>query len=117
GSSGFKYAGPTGADGDPVKSLRMSRMRSGVARIAFTVKAGVGSQPVGVLPPNPGTDGGFILDVAGGDRYCVAFGRSAGGVTKKNDAAIWRVVDPTAEDGCPASPPVCGNDVVEPPET
>ena len=57
--------------------------------------------PIGVVPPNPGNDGGFILSLNGGDSYCVGFGGAAGGVEIRDDAQQWAVKNPVAE-VCPA---------------
>jgi hypothetical protein len=117
--SGFKYAGPTGADGDPVKKVVMTKSQSGRVRLSIVVVDGTGSQPVTVTPPNPGSDGGFIVDVAG-DRYCVKLGGTAGGTERKDDAEQWRVTNAVAADACPTAdgpPTTCGNNSIEPPET
>ena len=66
-----------------------------------------------MLPPNPGDEGGIILAVAGGDRYCVKLGGAAGGTEKVDSATRWKVVNASAEDGCPVPLPVCGNNVRE----
>ncbi len=56
--------------------------------------------PLDVLPPNPGTDGGIVLTLGGGDAYCVGFGSAAGGRTVANTAHRFAITKPTAE-GCP----------------
>jgi len=113
--NGYRYAGPTGADGDPVKKVLLERTPSGVALLKVILNGRVGTQSLDVVPPNSGTIGGIILDVTGGDRYCVAFGGIAGGRTTKDSATQWKVVDATAQPGCEAilpctdsGAPTCG---------
>jgi hypothetical protein len=114
GAAGFRYAGPTGADGDPVKRVVIKRTPGGVAFVKVLLRGDVGTQALAVVPPNPGNDGGLILDVACGDRYCVKLGGAAGGSERQDTASGWRVIRATAEDGCPApAPPVCGNQGLE----
>jgi hypothetical protein len=99
--NGFKYIGSVG--GEPVKKVVLKRTPAGTALIKIIVKGSVGSDDLVVLPPNTGTDGGFILDVTGGDRYCVSFGGAAGGTTVKDDGRQWKVINATAEPGCPTA--------------
>jgi cysteine-rich repeat protein len=106
GSVGFKYSGPTGTDGDPVLKVIAKRTPGGVALIKFILKGTVGTQSVDVLPPNLGDAGGFVLDITGGHKYCVAFGGSAGGLEVQDDGTQWKIVNATGQ--C-----VCGNGVVE----
>jgi len=134
GTTGFKYTGPTGADGDPVKKVIARVTPGGVALIKVTLRGSIGTQSLDVVPPNPGADGGFVLAIGGGDRYCVALGGAAGGTPRADTARLWKVTNATAEAGCPApptttstsssstsststtsstGPPVCGNGIVE----
>jgi hypothetical protein len=128
--SGYRYTGPTGADGDSVKRVVVKRTSSGTATITITMRGDVGTQGIGVVPPNPGSSGGFILDVAGGDRYCIQLGGAAGGTTRRDDARRWDVRNATTQPGCPlpeatsttttttttpttTSLPTCGNGIRE----
>jgi predicted acyl esterase len=95
GSLGFQYSG-SGA----VKKARIKKTPSGVFQVKALVLGKGG--PVTVVPPDPGSDGGFILTLTGGDRYCVGFGGAAGGVSVKNDSRQWSVKRPTAE-ACPGT--------------
>jgi hypothetical protein len=123
-SAGYRYRGPTGIDGDPVKRVLIKRSPAGTALIQAVIKGNRGSQPLTIVPPNSGSDGGLVLDVVGGDRYCVKLGGGAGGAVRQDTARVWRIAGATAEDGCPALPStttttvpsVCGNGVVEPAE-
>jgi hypothetical protein len=96
-ASGLLYRGQT-AD-DPVRRV-IVRQSGGGAVLQATIKAASGIQ---VVPPNPGEDGGLVLELGGGDRYCVSLGGAAGGTAKRNDAARWKVVGATVEPGCPSS--------------
>jgi hypothetical protein len=101
GSTGFKYLGPTGGDGDAVKKVLIKRTAGGTALVKAIVKGNVGTQSLDVLPPNPGSDGGIILTINGGAAYCAALGGAPGGITVKDDDKLWKLINATAE-GCPA---------------
>ena len=53
-----------------------------------------------VLPPNPGTDGGVVLTLGGGDSYCVGYGADAGGKIRSNSEKRFSIRRPEVE-GCP----------------
>ena len=99
----YLYRGPTGGDGDPVASVTLSRSAAGAVRLRIVIKGSVGTQSVDVVPPNPGTDGGVVLAVTGGDRYCAAFGAGAGGTELRDTALQWTLVKPAAQPGCPSA--------------
>jgi hypothetical protein len=101
GSTGFKYSGPTGGDGDPVKKVLIKRTPGGTAFLKALVKGNVGTQSLDVVPPNLGDDGGVVLSINGGATYCVAFGGAAAGSEVKDDAQGWKMINATAQ-GCPA---------------
>jgi hypothetical protein len=121
GTSGYRYAGPTGADGDPVKKVVLQRRASGTALLKLALRGSVGTQALTLVPPNLGVDAAIALDVAG-DRYCAAFGGTAGGTVRRDTSQVWKVVSPGAEAGCPTTTsttmvaPVCGDGVVQLPE-
>jgi hypothetical protein len=100
--SGYRYKGPTGADGDPVRKVLLTRTANGRASITILATGNLGTQGILVTPQNPGASGGFVLDVAAGDRYCVRLGGLAGGTTRRDDARRWDIRNATAEAGCPA---------------
>jgi hypothetical protein len=103
GHVGFRYTGPTGADGDPVRSVQLRRLLPGRATLKAVLRGSVGTQSLDVVPPNAGDDGGIILQIGnGGGRYCVALGGGAGGTETKDTATGWTVARATAEPGCPA---------------
>ena len=91
----------------PVKTAQLKKGSNGT----FVVKAKiVGKLPgamgaVTLRPPAPGTDGGMIFTIIGGDRYCVTFGGTAGGLVTNSVNKSFTVkattVNPTAETGCP----------------
>jgi hypothetical protein len=97
----YKYKGPTGGDGDPVRSVTLKRSSAGAVQLKVQIRGNVGIQEVKVVPPNPGDDGGVILDVIGGDRYCVAFGAGAGGNETRDSSLQWKIVGAVAQPGCP----------------
>ena len=101
-SAGFRYSGPTGGDGDPVKKVLLKRANSGTAQVRVVLNGSIGTQSLDVVPPNMGDDGGLILDIGGGGgRYCVAFGGAAGGTEVQDTATGWRVLSASMEPGCP----------------
>ncbi len=99
GSLGYRWSN-RGAPLNPVRRASIKKTSSGTFRLKIDVRAGNGM--VDIVPPNPGSSGGFVFTIAGGDSYCVAFGGSAGGVTQRNDARQWMMKRPTAA-ACPAS--------------
>jgi hypothetical protein len=100
--SGFRYRGPTGADGDPVSRVSFVRTRSGTVVLKATLRGILGTQNLDVVPPNTGDSGGAILTINGGGTYCVAFGDAAGGQESLDTAQTWRIMYATAQPGCPA---------------
>ena len=92
---GYRYSS-SGA----VKKVLIKRTSSGVFLIKISLKGSGG--PLNVVPPNPGDSGGFILDLTGGDSYCVAFGGVAGGSESADNAQIWFIRNPNAE-ACPSA--------------
>jgi len=94
---GYRYSNriPGGA----VRSASIRRTSNGVFLIKVAVNGRYGA--VSVVPPNPGTDGGFILTFDGIHRYCVAFGSAAGGVEGADNATAWSVRNPSGQ-MCPA---------------
>ena len=100
-STGFTYSGPTGVDGDPVRRVVLKRTPGGTALLKVVIKGSVGTQPVDLVPPNPGTDAAVTLAINGGDTYCVSLGGAAGGTSGLNTASLWRIQNAVAEPGCP----------------
>jgi hypothetical protein len=103
--SRFRYAGPTGADADSVKSVRLALRKAGAkARLRAVLRGRVGMQSLDVVPPNTGDGGALILQIGGGGgTYCVTLGGAAGGTETDDTAVRWRLVDATANPDC-ASP-------------
>ena len=108
GVTGWKYSGPTGADGDPVRKVIIKRTPSGRAILKVVLVGSIGSQSLDVVPPNAGDEAGLILTLNGplnsSATYCVGFGGAAGGEEGDDDAALWKIKDATAEPGCPTPP-------------
>jgi hypothetical protein len=76
--------------------------RPGIFQIKVKI---LGSQgPVAVRPPNPGSEGGIVLTLGGGDAYCVGFGGAAGGTVIGNTPTRFAIRRPPAE-GCPVALP------------
>jgi len=85
GDIAFVYADEAGTHG-PVRVLRLGRDRRGL-RIDLRL-SGAG---IMLRPPNPGTRGGFVLAIPGGDTYCVGFGGAAGGRVAANGRRRFRM--------------------------
>jgi hypothetical protein len=97
---GYRYDGPTGGDGDPVKKVILKRTAAGTAVLKAIIKGGVGTQSLDVVPPNLGDDGGIILQIPGGGTYCIALGGATGSREVKDDATQWTVISASLH-GCP----------------
>jgi hypothetical protein len=91
---GFKYKDPKG-DAGPVKAAQIKKSGKGTFQIKATISGK--TDPVSVVPPNPGTDGCVLLTILGGDSYSVKFGD--GQVTNKG-AVQFKVSKPTSEGTC-----------------
>ena len=103
GPASYRYLGPTGGDGDPVRRVVLRRTGAGKAFLKVLLNGRAGTQSLDAVPPNPGDDGGIILQIGAlGGTYCASFGGPAGGVEQADDASRWRITDPTAEAGCPS---------------
>ena len=77
--------------------VQLGKTPSGVA----SLKVKIWKDAIGLLPPAPGDEALIVLDVAGGERYCVAFGGAAGGTEVKDTALQWKVKNATAQPACP----------------
>ena len=85
--------------GGAVRSASIRRTSIGVFLIKVVVTGRDGA--VSVVPPDPGSDGGFILTFDGIHRYCVGFGGVAGGAEGPDNATGWSVRNPSGQ-VCPA---------------
>ncbi len=109
-STGWMYRDATGTNG-PVHTLVIKRTTSGQFTLKVVIYGRQGPEPqprVVVVPPAPGTDGGLVLTINGGDTYCVAFGGAAGGSVQNLPstgvpvgARTFKIMRPTSEPGCP----------------
>jgi len=99
-ATGFRYTGPTGGDGDPVRKVILKRTPGGTALIKILLKGNVGTQSLDVVPPF-GVLGGLVLAINGGDSYCVSLGSNTGASTLVNTAQMWKSINATIE-RCPA---------------
>lgn len=98
----YSYVDERGDNG-PVTSFVIRQVGARLTITATLDTRGDGAVPIDVVPPDPGTDGGMIVSIDGGDTYCVAFGGSARGKITSNDSVRFRVVNPRGE-GCPTVP-------------
>ncbi len=98
GSVGFKYTNRV--TGGATRHATIKRSAKGVFQIRVQLDARGGA--VQVVPPNAGENGGFILRLGRGDRYCASFGGAAGGREVKDEPAQWLVKAPTAK-ACPVA--------------
>src|SRR5262249_39585701 len=93
---GFSYKDPKGEQG-PVTSVSIKKSPSGM----FTISASIAGRngPVSIVPPDPGTDACFALqlglDGTSGDRYELLFG--PGSKLTNKDATLFKAMKPTAE--------------------
>lgn len=96
-AGGFRYADPRGENG-PVTSLVIRKSNNG----AFALRATLSGRnaPLAIEPPNPGSGAYALLSLAGGDRYCVAYGPDA---TIRDGGAASFTVSNVASEACPAS--------------
>lgn len=107
--NGYRYAGPT--TGDPVKQVLLRKTPTGVALLKVVLRGNTGTQDLSVRPPVPGDEAQLLLDVTGGDRYCVSFGGAAGGTETQDTATQWKVINATAEPACSTSSlPACSGE-------
>lgn len=96
-SRGFEYRDP-GGENSPVKKAQIS-LRNGVFGIKIIIDGKYA--PVAVVPPDPGSDGCVLLDVADGDSYSVRF---AGGRVVNRGSALFKVSRPSGQGTCGAAP-------------
>jgi hypothetical protein len=105
-ATGFRYAGPTG--GEPVQRVVLRRSAAGRTVLEIVLHGRLGSEPLTIVPPDPGSEAVAILTLGNGDAYCTALGGAAGGRVMANTEGAFRMVNATAEPGCPK--PCCGMD-------
>ena len=93
---GFKYKDAK-SDNGPIKAVVVKKSGKGT----FQIKATGGSKvaPITVLPPDAGTDGCLLLEIAGGDSYSVQFGPADGAITNKGPRE-YKHKKPLAEGTC-----------------
>src|SRR5262249_13833111 len=108
---GYSYRDILGTHG-PVRAALIKRAgQSFTVKVALKGGLGPGPQPhVTIVPPGPGTDGGMLFTINGGDTYCVAFGGRAGGTVEntpdsgtpsKEFEVVSTAAMPTTAAGCP----------------
>lgn len=93
---GFKYKDAKSENG-PIKGVAIRRSGKGVFQIAASGGSKVAA--ITVLPPDPGTDGCLLLEIAGGDTYSVQFAPNDGVVTNKGPRE-YKHKKPSGEGTC-----------------
>jgi hypothetical protein len=108
---GYRYTDARGQNG-PVRILQIKEGRGGEIRVVVVINGALGPGPqpkVSVIPPNPGTDGGFRLAMPGGGAFCMRLGGIAGGEAVSDDEKRFRVLAtqafPSQSAGCPEGTP------------
>ena len=100
GTTGFAYGGPTGADGDPVRRVLIKRTPRGKAILKAILSGNVGTQPLDVVPPNPGFQAHLVLTIPGGGVYCTSFGGGDEGSEVVDEAGRWKMLNASGK-SCP----------------
>lgn len=115
--NGYRYRMAKNDSGPPVRRVVVTAVPGGAATMRVVLRGDTGTDPLLIVPPDPGTEGGVALAI-GGDRYCARVGGPVGGTTGSDTATRWRIVRPLSEQGClDAPPPLCGNGTIEGDET
>jgi hypothetical protein len=97
----YKYLDKLGQASPVVAfSIRVQGSRRAMLK---AVVDGQGNNPtITVVPPNPGSDGGMVFTINGGDSYCVTLGGAAGGKLGNKGDVAFKISRATAEAPCPA---------------
>ena len=86
-----------------MRDLVLKRSPTGVAFLKVLLLGRLGSQNLDVVPPDPVTDVGIVLQIGNqGGTYCIRLGGAAGGQVREDDALGVQIINATAEPGCPA---------------
>ena len=93
---GFKYHDAKLLAG-PVKTAEVKLVK-GTFRLHATVAGTTGG--ITLVPPNVGTSGCILLQIADGDRYHVLFPPPPDSTIKKNDARTFSIENATIEGTC-----------------
>jgi hypothetical protein len=97
--NGFGYTDPDGMFG-ATKRLTVKTSSQGVLTLKVALSGA--HAPLGVLPPDPGTEAAVGLAIAG-ETYCIHFGGVAGGTISNDGNRKFRVQHPVALGPCPSS--------------
>jgi len=84
----------------------LKRTPGGLALVKALLRGRTGTADLVVTPPNPGDNGGLVLALGNGDRYCVGFGGVGGGEESHDDAATWQIGRASGITACPSSPSI-----------
>lgn len=114
---GYRYRADKNLAGPPVRRVVLTAVPGGAATMRVVLRGDTGTDPLLVVPPDPGTEAGVSLAI-GSERYCVRFGGPVGGTIGSDTETRWRIVRPVSEAGCLEAPtPLCGNGSIEGDET
>jgi hypothetical protein len=102
-AKGFKSKDAKGENG-PVKLAMLKKTKRGVFKLKAVLLGKLGD--IEVAPPNDGTAGCAVLEIAGGDAYHVQF---ADGKIKNKGPKLFKVTKPATEGTCV----LCGNGIVD----
>lgn len=94
-----------GTGSNPVQEVLIETDGTEPVRVRVVLRGDVGTTPLNLVPPDPGSGGSMTL--AGvGDTYCVVLGGAAGGTITANTERAFRMRGATSEVACPPVPTV-----------
>lgn len=94
-----------GTGSNPVQEVLIETDGTQPIRIRVVLRGDVGSTPLNLVPPDPGSGGSMTL-AGRGDTYCVVLGGAAGGTITANTERTFRMRGATSEVACPPVPTV-----------
>lgn len=94
----FQYRDPQG-ESSPVTRAHIRQSSDGLFTLRLQIDGSkAAAESLEIVPPDDGTDAFVVLEILGGNRYCVAFGPD--GKVRNQGSRWFRVTNPT-EEGCP----------------
>jgi len=100
-AGGWRYSGHGASN--PIEELLVSVEAGAPSRIRAVLSGNVGTEPLELVPPDPGTSGGVSIGTRDGT-FCVVLGDDAGGTTYTDSSSVWRIRNATGEVACPPVP-------------
>lgn len=70
---GYRYRAAKKASGPPVRKVTLTVKPGDAAKMRVVLRGDTGTDPLLVVPPDPGTEGGVVLAI-GNARYCARLG-------------------------------------------